>query len=53
MKLVRLAKAHWEVLAACDDRGRCELLEFLSGLTGSYKAAAREMMILLLHTVAQ
>ena len=51
MKLLRLAKDHWEVLAWCDGRGQCLVLEFLADLTGTYEAAARSMLILLRQIV--
>jgi phage-related protein len=51
MKLVRLAKARWEVLALCDGQGRCQVLDFLGDLKGSYAAAASSMLVLLLETV--
>lgn len=48
MKLVRLARKRWEVLAVCDSRGGCPVLEFLADLTGtSYQVAAEQMMRLL------
>ncbi|HVR95625.1 MAG TPA: type II toxin-antitoxin system RelE/ParE family toxin [Thermoanaerobaculia bacterium] len=44
MKLVRLARKRWEVLAFCDSRGRCPVTEFLEGLMGtSYQVAAVRM----------
>lgn len=51
MKLLRLGKDRWEILAPCDGRGRCQVLDFLADLTGSYEAAAKSMMVLLLETV--
>ncbi len=53
MKLVRLAKERWEILAACDNRGRCEVLEFLSDLEGDYQAAALSMVVFLTQFVAR
>ena len=48
MKLVRLARKRWEVLAVCDDRGNCLVLDFLAGLTGTtYQIAAKQMSRLL------
>ena len=29
MKLVRMGWESWEVLAVCDHRGRCQVIEFL------------------------
>lgn len=52
MKLVRLARKRWEVLAICDSRGECPVTEFLDGLKGtSYQLAAEQMVRLLLFQV--
>lgn len=32
MKLVRIARVHWDVLAVVDHRGHCQVLEFLKSL---------------------
>jgi len=32
IKLVRIARAKWEVLAVVDARGHCQVLDFLAGL---------------------
>jgi len=48
MKLVRIARKRWEVLAVCDDRGKCLVLDFLAGLAGTtYQIAAKQMSRLL------
>lgn len=48
MKLVRIARLRWEVLAICDSRGGCPVLEFLADPGGtSYQVAAEQMMQLL------
>ncbi len=43
MKLVRLAKGRWEVLAVLDRRGRCPVLDFLDELNGDLRPA-RELL---------
>jgi len=48
MRLVRIARDRWDVQAACDSRGSCQVLDFLSELGGAYEAA-REGMLALLH----
>jgi phage-related protein len=47
MKLVRVARVHWEVLALVDHRGHCQVLEFLQGLAPNYRAAKTAMIRLL------
>ena len=48
MKLVRIAQRHWEVLAICDSRGMCLVMEFLGDLMGTtYQIAAEQMFRLL------
>ena len=48
MKLVRIARKRWEVLAVCDNRGKCLVLDFLAGLAGTtYQIAAGQMSRLL------
>lgn len=47
MRLVRIGKLRWEVLAVCDHRGSCPVLDFLGGLEGPYRAAADQMLALL------
>jgi phage-related protein len=43
MKLVRIGWESWEVLAVCDGRGRCQVLEFLEEFEQSAPAAAYTM----------
>jgi len=50
MKLVRIARKQWDVLAVCDERGRCQVLDFLADLDGPYQVAA-ESMLALLHLI--
>lgn len=47
MKLVRIARVHWEVLAVLDHRGHCQVLDFLNALAPNYYAARKSMFILL------
>jgi phage-related protein len=52
MKLVRLARKRWDVLAVCDSRGGCPVTEFLENLKGtSYQIAAEQMGRLLVVQV--
>jgi len=47
MKLVRIARDQWDVLAVMDHRGHCQVLEFLETLPANYQAAKRRMLRLL------
>jgi hypothetical protein len=48
MKLVRIAKLRWDVLAVCDHRGHCPVIDFLVDLDGTtYQIAAEQMLRLL------
>ena len=47
MRLVRIGWESWEVLAVCDHRGRCQVIEFLMEFRASSPAAARSMLVLL------
>ena len=47
IRLVRLGRDTWEVLAVVDDRGRCQVLDFLDQLGASYGAARRAMLLFL------
>jgi phage-related protein len=47
VRLVRIGWESWEVLAVCDHRGRCQVLEFLMSFKESSPAAARGMLALL------
>ena len=52
MKLVRIAKLRWEVLAVCDSRGLCQVVDFLAGLQGTtYQIAAAEVLELLQNRI--
>jgi phage-related protein len=51
MKLVRIAREEWDVLAVLDSREKCQVLDFLEDLNGPESAAARSMMSLLLEKV--
>jgi phage-related protein len=52
MKLRRIARVEWDVLAVCDQRGDCQVLSFLQELTGVEGKAAKGMLALLEGTVA-
>jgi hypothetical protein len=43
MKLVRIAREQWDVLAVVDHRGHCQVLDFLKGLAPNYQAAKEAM----------
>jgi phage-related protein len=47
MRLRRVARSHWDVLAICGPRSDCPLLEFLSGLEARLAADGRAMLRLL------
>jgi hypothetical protein len=47
MKLVRMGRGAWEVLAIVDGRGRCQVLDFLDQLGPNYAAARRAMLLFL------
>lgn len=47
MKLVRIAREEWDVLAVLDSREKCQVLDFLADLDGPEKTAAEGMMWLL------
>jgi hypothetical protein len=47
MKLVRIGKLRWDVLAILDARERCEVLDFLMEPEESYRAAAQAMLRML------
>ncbi len=44
MKLVRIARGLWDVLAVVDDRGCCPVLDFIAGLGANYEAARRALL---------
>jgi phage-related protein len=48
MRLVRIGKLRWDVLAVCDSRGRCQVTDFLDDLEGTtYQIAAEQVLRLL------
>lgn len=47
MKLVRIAREQWDVLAVVDHRDHCQVLDFLKGLAPNYHAAKEAMFVLL------
>lgn len=51
MKLVRIAREKWDVLAVLDSREECQVLDFLADLDGPESAAAGSMIALLKHKV--
>ncbi len=51
MKLLRIARYEWDVLAVCDQRGECQVLSFLEALTGLEGNAAEDMLALLQKTI--
>lgn len=44
MKLVRIAREQWDVLAVVDHRDHCQVLDFLEGLAPNYEAAKEAML---------
>ena len=44
MRLVRIARDQWDVLAILDGRGYCQVLDFLQQLPPNYAAAQRWML---------
>jgi phage-related protein len=53
MRLIRIARRRWEVLATCDHRGGCPVSDFLGSLTGAYQAAAEQMFALLRQIIPE
>lgn len=53
MRLLRIARLEWDVLAVCDQRGGCQVLSFLDELTGLEGKAAADMLTMLRRTVAR
>lgn len=47
MRLRRVTRSRWDVLAICGTRGDCPLLEFLAGLDARLAADGRAMLRLL------
>lgn len=52
MRLRRVRRRQWDVLAVCSDRGDCQVLDFLYGLEGKL-AKQRPRMLALLDRVAE
>jgi phage-related protein len=44
MKLVRIARDVWDVLAVLDGRNRCQVLDFIDELEANYEAAKRALI---------
>src|SRR5205085_2772261 len=44
VKLVRTARGCWDVLAVLDDRGECQVLDFIAALGANYEAAKRALL---------
>lgn len=40
MRLLRIARLQWDVLAVCDGRGECQVIRFLEDLQGPERKAA-------------
>ncbi|HVR08731.1 MAG TPA: type II toxin-antitoxin system RelE/ParE family toxin [Thermoanaerobaculia bacterium] len=53
MRLRRVQRTRWEVLAVCDARGNCLLLDFLAGLEARLAADGRAMLRLLAFVAEQ
>lgn len=51
MKLLRIARHHWDVLAICDQRGDSQVLCFLEQLRGLEGMAAESMLQILKQAV--
>jgi hypothetical protein len=47
MKLVRIAKGRWDVVAVVNQEGRCEVLDLLDGADAGYAAARRFLSVCL------
>ncbi len=53
MDLIRLGKSRWDVVALCNERGSCPLLDFLEDLDPSLKSLRNRMLGLLREYVTQ
>ena len=53
MKLRRVRRRQWDVLAICGPRGECPLLDFLGGLEAQLEADGRSMLRLLSFVAEQ
>jgi len=46
MKLLRLAREKWDVLAVCDEDWTCQVVEFLLGLEGKSRSGEKMLHLL-------
>jgi phage-related protein len=53
MKLREIARGPWVVLAVCNDRGDCQLVDFMGELGGGASAEARKLMAVLTRASQQ
>src|SRR4026209_778734 len=53
MKLRRVRRGQWDVLAMCGPRGECPLLDFLASLEAHLEAEGRAMLRLLANVAEQ
>lgn len=53
MKLRRVRRGQWDVLAMCEPRGECPLLDFLASLEAHLEAEGRAMLRLLANVAEQ
>ena len=53
MRLRRVGRSKWDVLAVCTPRGDCPLVDFLAGLEAHLAADGRAMLRLFAFTVEQ
>jgi phage-related protein len=53
MKLRRIRRAQWDVLAICGTRGDCPLLDFLAGLESQLAVDSRAMLRMLSFAAEQ
>lgn len=53
MKLQRVRRGTWQVLAACTQRGDCPLLDFLAGLEGGLAPDGRRLLRLFERVAAE
>lgn len=53
MKLRRVRRGHWDVVAACGSRGECPLLDFLASLEAQLEPDGRAMLRLLSFVAEQ
>lgn len=53
MRLRRVRRGHWDVVAVCGPRGECPLLDFLTTLEAQLKSDGRAMLRLLSFVAEQ